>query len=165
MSNTRRTTTLSTQKQLAALQAQCKRLATSVAFGCLTRNGLDEAIAGMDFSGLCLVYMDVDDLKLANERWGKSIVNQKITQALHMRNNDIIIGQRFSGDEFAAFVPQDDAYEFAMHWQSKFRAVELGVSICITPIKLGASIEQLGDACDERLTIVKKYAKGLIIYL
>lgn len=154
-----------TPPTLAALQEKCQRLAISRHFDCLNRNGLDELLYDLDCAGLALVYADVDDLKAANLKWGKLNSSARIAQAIKMRNTDIVLGQWFSGDEFAAFVPIDDAYAFALHWQSNFKAVDMGISICITPIKLGASIECLADQCDEKLTFVKQYAKGLIVYL
>jgi predicted signal transduction protein with EAL and GGDEF domain len=159
----RRTTTM--HPTLHQLQAKCERLSVSRWFGCLNRNGLDEAIAGMDFGGLALVYADVDDLKTANERWGKAQSSARIAQALKMRSNDILFGQWFSGDEFAAFVPVDEAYAFALRLQENFKKVSMGVSICIAPITENTSIECLADQCDDRLTAVKKMSKGLVIYL
>lgn len=154
-----------TSPTLYQLQAKCERLSISRWFGCLNRNGLDEAISGMDFAGLSLVYIDVDDLKLANNRWGKVESSARIAKAIKMRRSDVVFGQWFSGDEFAAFVPNDVAYSFAMHWQQNFKAVDMSISVCIAPILLGVSIERLADQCDERLTFVKQYAKGLIVYL
>ncbi len=154
-----------TSPTLYQLQAKCQRLSVSRWFGCLNRNGLDEAIYGMDFGGLALVYIDVDDLKLANNQWGKIDSSARIAQAIKMRGTDVVFGQWFSGDEFAAFVPVDYAYAFAMHWQANFKSVDMSISVCIAPIVLGVSIERLADQCDERLTEVKKFAKGLIIYL
>jgi predicted signal transduction protein with EAL and GGDEF domain len=159
----RRTITIS--PTLYQLQEKCKRLEVSRWFGCLNRNGLDEAIAGMDFNGLALVYADVDDLKTANEKWGKAQSSARIAQAIKMRGSDIVFGQWFSGDEFAAFVPVDHAYAFALRLQQNFKKVGMGVSICIAPITENASIEALADQCDERLTAVKKFTKGLIIFL
>lgn len=159
----RRTTTM--HPTLHQLQAKCERLSISRWFGCLNRNGLDEAITGMDFGGLALVYLDVDDLKKANERWGKAQSSARIAQAIKMRSNDLVYGQWFSGDEFAAFVPIDSAYDFAMRWQANFKAADMSVTICVAPIIANASIERLADQCDERLTQLKTFAKGFIVFL
>lgn len=163
MLSQRRTTTM--HPTLHQLQAKCERLSISRWFGCLNRNGLDEAITGMDFGGLALVYLDVDDLKKANERWGKPNASARIAQAIKMRSNDLVYGQWFSGDEFAAFVPIDSAYDFAMRWQANFKRVEMRVSICIAPITANASVDRLADQCDDRLTQLKSVAKGFIVFL
>jgi len=165
MSNQRRATSIPIQHTLETLHAKCQRLSVSNWFGCLNRNGLDEAIAELEFDGLCLVFADVDNLKQANERWGKVSSSARIAQAIKMREVDIVFGQWFSGDEFAAFVPVETAYEFAMHWQSNFKAVDMSISICIAPIPPGVTIESLANQCDERLTNVKQLAKGLIVWL
>ena len=156
---------ITTVHTLESLHAKCQRLSVSNWFGCLNRNGLDEAIAELNFDGLCLVYGDVDDLKLANLKWGKVNSSARIAQAIKMRETDVICGQWFSGDEFCAFVPVETAYAFAQHWQSNFRSVDMSISICIAPIISGISIETLANQCDDRLTEVKQLTKGLIVFL
>jgi len=156
---------ITTVHTLESLHAKCQRLSYSNWFGCLNRNGLDEALAELSLDGLAMVYGDADDLKLANLKWGKPNASARIAQAIKMRETDVICGQWFSGDEFCAFVPVETAYAFAQHWQSNFRVVEMSISICIAPIRVGISIETLANQCDDRLTNVKKCTKGLIVYL
>ena len=159
---------VSTVHTLESLHAKCQRLSVSNWFGCLNRNGLDEALAELNLDGLAMVYGDADDLKLANLKWGKVNASARIAQAIKKtirRAIDIIFGQWFSGDEFCAFVPVETAYAFAQHWQSNFKAVDMSISICIAPIRASVSIEILANQCDERLTEVKQLTKGLIVFL
>src|SRR4051812_411795 len=111
-----------TQHTIAELHQKCQRLSISKSFGCLNRNGLDEAISDIDLTGFSLVYIDVDDLKLNNRKFGKPGVNTRTKEAIHMRRwYDVIIGQWFSGDEFAAFVETEKAFDFALWLQANFK--------------------------------------------
>ena len=81
-----------------------KELATSAWFGCLTRNGLDQALKGLDISAAWFVFFDVDKLKSLNDKHGKAKASRLISECITPRAGDLLAvhGQWFSGDEFAA---------------------------------------------------------------
>lgn len=155
-----------TSPTLETLTAKCQRLQTSRWFGCLTRNGLDEAITELDLTGLCLVYWDVDDLKRANELWGKPESSARIANAIKMRGSDIICGQYFSGDEFMAFIPVDEALGFVRRLRMNFAAVDMSATYVIAENLTDFDIDVLGDQCDAFVTLLKSLdLKGTMGYL
>lgn len=159
----RRTSTIQT---LETLSAKCQRLETSRWFGCLTRNGLDEAIAELDLTGLCLVYWDVDDLKRANETWGKPESSSRIANAIKMRDTDVICGQYFSGDEFMAFIPAHEVLGFVRRLRMNFSAVDMSATYVIAENLENFDIDVLGDQCDAFVTLLKSLGlKGCMGYL
>lgn len=107
------------------------RLSTNVWFGCLTRQALDLALEATDLTGKAIVYFDIDRLKAANERWGKAESSRRIREALACRAEDVILGNWFSGDEFAAIVPTTDALGFARRIQAELQAREMSATFLV----------------------------------
>lgn len=134
------------------------RLAISPVFGVPTRSALEVALLDFDLTGLALVYFDIDQLKQANELWGKVVSSRKIATALHARATDLLIGQWFSGDEFLALVPIQDATAYAEVLLASFKAQSMSATIVIIdPTLLPVmTIIQLTDYADEVVTTMKK---------
>lgn len=86
----------------------------------------------IDLSGMSFVYFDLDGMKQANTQYGKAEVNRKIKSAMHFRESDIVVGQVFSGDEFVALVPIQDAYGFARRLQDSLTEHKLSATILVS---------------------------------
>lgn len=130
------------------------RLSTNAIFGCLTRQALDIFLEGFELKGTCAVFWDVDGLKQANERWGKSESSSRIREAIKARITDCVAGQVFSGDEFIAFPPIDDAVDMAWRILERFRTLEMSATFILTPPRPGETADELlsrvDEACAER---------------
>lgn len=127
-----------TYKELLArnqqLEAENGILRWNVKFGCLTRQGLEVALMYTDLTGRVCVYWDVDGMKAANDRWGKSGSNVRVKAALHVRASDMLAGQVFSGDEFAAFPLAEEALEMAQRLLEAFHQQEMSGTFVIVPL-------------------------------
>lgn len=138
--------------------AKCERLSISKWFGCLNSNGLNERLRTLDLTDLCLVYFDVDNLKQANEKWGKPESSRRIAQAINLsskRKTDIVYGQYFSGDEFMAFVRKDQALGLVARLRKNFTAVEMSATYVIAENLENFDIDVFGDQCDAFVTVLK----------
>lgn len=139
------------------IQQQIAYLSTNKAFDVQIRQALDLYLMTHDVVGQAFIYFDLDNMKLANSTYGKIVVNEKIRAALQFRSTDTMIGQVYSGDEFVAIVPHDDAYGFARRLQNSLTDHGLSATIVITD-------EQNIDTGDELVSAFKdKGIKAVII--
>lgn len=146
--------------------AKCERLSISKWFGCLNSNGLNERLRTLDLTDMALVYFDVDNLKWANEKWGKPESSRRIAQAIKLRETDVVYGQYFSGDEFMAFVQKDQALGLVLRLRKNFAAVEMSATYVIVETLENFDIDVTGDQCDEFVTVMKSLKlKGCVGYL
>lgn len=143
-------------ERIRELEAKVARLERSIWFGCLTRNGLDEVLQTLDVSGLALVYFDIDNLTLCNDRWGKPESSRRVAWALQMREADVTIGQWFSGDEFISLVPAVDAYGYTQRLLSRLKAQSMSATFVIVALDQGSDINALAQEADERIKYQKK---------
>jgi GGDEF domain-containing protein len=150
--------------ELAALRAKLAVYQRSPSFGCYTRQALDlDILPNFDPTGFDLLYFDIDSLTKLNDQYGKAerkhadlaCVNERIAASFAaMRSADIIIGQWFSGDEFIALIPSDDAYGFANRLADVLRSN--GVTATMVLITLaGRSIRLTIDAADNLTSAAK----------
>lgn len=157
---------MQSQSTLTIKCATCERLSISKWFGCLNSNGLNEAISHLDLTDLCLVYFDVDNLKQANEKWGKPESSRRIAAAIQLRETDIVYGQYFSGDEFMAFVRKDQALGLVLRLRKNFAAVEMSATYVIAENLNNFDIDVFGDQCDAFVAVLKlSEMKGCVGYL
>lgn len=135
-----------------------RELRTNQWFGCLTRPALVQELRRLevDRSDLSLVYFDIDNLKDCNNRWGKDGSSMRIRAGL--RGFDLL-GSWFSGDEFVAVVPDDDARGLAERFQRQLRENGMSATFLIAKYNDLASI----DAAEERLCRIKNVVKGCVI--
>jgi GGDEF domain-containing protein len=145
------------ETQLERKNQQLERVTTSTWFGCLTRNGVDEVLLSADLTGLSLVYFDLDELKKANDKWGKPESSRRVAEVIsQLRSADIIIGQWFSGDEFLCLVPSSTAAGFAHRCLSLLHEQEMSATFVIVNIKAHSNIPKIGEACDKIVNACKK---------
>lgn len=160
MNNRRRISAKQLEAELAALNAKLAIYQRSVSFGCYTRQALNiDILPTFDTTGITLVYIDIDGLKQLNDQYGKELridpakpcVNERIATSLAaMRSDDVIIGQWFSGDEFIALVPSNDADGYAARLQAAL--ISNGVTATFVILDYNASVP-LVNAIDKAETI------------
>ena len=87
-----------------------EELCTDVAFGILTRNGLEYKIKEMkDKSGLFLIWLDFCNVSKMNTLVGYEEVNNRFrTLFKHFEKTDDLIGRCFSGDEIIIITKNTD---------------------------------------------------------
>jgi GGDEF domain-containing protein len=96
------------QREMLELQQENAVLRTYPPFNVTTRPGLEFELRRHEAEARYVVYMDVDNMHGANEKYGKSAVNGKLKRALHVRHADVLIrALYFSGDEFVIVLRGD----------------------------------------------------------
>jgi GGDEF domain-containing protein len=106
-----------------------RQLSINKSFGCLTRNAFEFLLDGMDWRNKCILYFDIDNLKTANNEYGKAGVNERIKDSISFRATDI--AQWFSGDEFVAVVSIEDVLGFARRIQKELHSRGLSATFII----------------------------------
>jgi GGDEF domain-containing protein len=150
----RRTDRNEVDARITELENKIAQLQRSPVFGCYSRAGIEDVLAGADLSDRAVVYFDIDNMKQANEQHGKTGVNLKIRAALGgVRETDIVIGQWFSGDEFIALVTLADAFGFVTHLRAAFIREGLGATFAVLSIADG--IEAATERADQLITASK----------
>lgn len=117
--------------RIEELEAQNARLSVSTWFHCLTRPAVDERLRTIDPIGKAIVYLDIDGLTAANNRWGKIESSRRIRESLSTRYHDMFIGQYFSGDEFVAVMDMRDARGYAERTQAELSARGMSATFVI----------------------------------
>ncbi len=161
--NRRRPATDALEARIAELEAIIARRSMSSAFGCLTRSAVEDELTSRDLAGMALVYFDVDNMKTHNAVRGKTGVNLAIAYAIKTRGDDIIIGQWFSGDEFIALVPVDDALGYAQRVQARFADANMSATFVIKTIPDDANVLELAQAADDLATNIKNAGVRAVI--
>lgn len=109
--------------------ATIRKLAINPNFGCLTRNALDIMLEDFDWRDMAIVYLDIDNLKAANDRWGKEEVNRRIRESIEFRATDF--SNYFSGDEIVAIVPVNDCLGLVQRVQRELNSRDMSATILI----------------------------------
>ena len=128
-------------------------------------------------SPFSIAYVDIDDFKRVNDRWGHRAGDQLLRSVAertreHLRKTDMI--GRLGGDEFALLLPEADqeaawgmvarlqaALSDAMRrdgWQVTF---SIGVLTCACP---DTTVDELVSRADELMYSVKKRGKNGVAY-
>lgn len=134
---------------IQALQAKLAYASYSQHFGCATRQGLELALEDIDLNGRTIIFWDIDGLKAYNARYGLPESNRRIGSALKARAGDVFFGQWYSGDEFAAFVPDADAAGFARRLQDGLHAIGISATFVIGHYRPGIPVLAQVDALTE----------------
>lgn len=163
----RTTTNLNTriaelERRIISLEADLHEASHSDIFGCLNRSGLLQVLRSFNLAGLTCVYWDLDDLKACNDRWGKIEVGRRVREAITARVTDVVAGQVFSGDEFCAFPPEDDATPFAHRLLLELQAYELSATFAIVRPLPNETAHDLLARAERMVTAFKKLGKGRI---
>jgi GGDEF domain-containing protein len=101
------------------------------AFNVLTKEAFKLLLTRIPTDNSALVVFDIDNMKGANTTLGKEEVNRRLNSAFSFRSGDTLLGQTFSGDEFAALVNTDDAYGFAVRLRNSLHKHGMSATIVI----------------------------------
>ena len=163
-SNRRHAQDIKTLQRVVAAQSHLiERLSVNQAFGCLTRQALDVLLEVMPLDGLGVVFWDVDYLKQANDRWGKTESSARIKEAIKSRATDCVAGQVWSGDEMIAFPPLAEAEQMAGRLYQAFLAQRMSATFVVTEVQPGETPTELLKRVDHLCSIHKDLGqRGLI---
>lgn len=115
---------------------------------------------------LVLIFLDLDELKLYNDKYGHrrgDILIRNAGEALIEAIAGHGVGFRYGGDEFVAIlanVSRENAIEFAKRVHRSFVMRGISASIGIYPWKPGMSSDQLLNEADQAMYKAKRSGKG-----
>lgn len=142
--------------QIVALQAELDLAHRDPIWGVYTRVGLERRMPHPD-SGMGCVVLDVDQMRLCNDRYGHAGLDERMTQALlSVRDGDAISGRWEEGDEVVIFAPIADLAGLAERlqhalWQNGLSATMAIVHDCtVTAIIAGQTRVEEAKRADER---------------
>lgn len=146
--------------RIATLESQVSDLSIDLAYGCLTRVGLQLALSAVDCTDMYVCYFDLDKFKELNTLLGKARVNQIMSECIQPRHYDMIglVGRWFSGDELAGVFSRDDVLGYCNRVQSSLRLHGTSGTFLILPaLYRGSSIATI-DYAELMVSAIK--AKG-----
>jgi diguanylate cyclase (GGDEF)-like protein len=117
---------------------------------------------------LVLMFLDLDELKLYNDKYGHRAGDKLIHNAAEAIMDAIAgrgVGFRYGGDEFVAVltgVTSEDALLMAKRVQAAFANREISASIGVYPWRPGLSPDQLLHEADKAMYTAKRAGKGRI---
>jgi GGDEF domain-containing protein len=152
------------QAEIEALNSLVRELSEDPSFGILTAPALRRRVADMDPDPtLAAVYLDVDNMKSANELYGLPDVDRRIRAALAVRSSDcLVMGRWHLGDEIGAIVPWVDASGFCDRLLAAFYAQGLSCTIAVQKVgqlSVKDAIGQAGLLCHK----TKMTSKGVFV--
>jgi hypothetical protein len=152
------------QAEIKALKSLVDELSEDPSFGILASPAMRRRVADMDPDPtLAAVYLDVDNMKSANELYGLPEVDRRIRAALAVRSSDcLVMGRWHLGDEIGAIVPWVDALGFCDRLLAAFHAQGLSCTIAIQKVgklSIEEAIKQAGLLCHR----TKAINKGVVV--
>lgn len=152
------------ENRVKELEAVAERLRVSPWFGCLNRNGLDEALALINLDNAWFDYFDVDNLRGLNDLYGKPYASQLIFDSIPPRATDLIAyvsypttGQWFSGDELVTVCwDKADAIGYAQRTQQRMHERNFSATHVILPALYKGSAHATLEYADNIVTHLKK---------
>ena len=143
-----------------------KKYRIDQAFGCYTRNALEMEIwPTVKDDVRFVVFADVDDMRVANKRFGYTRTDHKIRKAIAAREEDIVVARWYSGDELVFFLMDGprmgDPVLYAQRIQERMHEVGLFATFGIAELPRGRKI-QLKSAVGRASDLVRKSkARGI----
>ncbi len=139
------------QERIKQLEKENQALRTHAPYGILTRAAFELEKRKVT-NGQFVIFGDVDDMHGMNTQYGYEAVNQKIREALQIRESDLLaMGLWFSGDEIV-FVIRGDAEGFCNRVEQSFSNQGMGITLAYAPIfnDIDAAIETAAAVVQER---------------
>jgi GGDEF domain-containing protein len=135
-----------------------KKYRIDSAFGCYTRNALEMEIWPVVKGNIrYVIFADVDEMRVANQKFGYSQTDRKIRKAITAREGDIVVARWYSGDELVFFLldgpRMGDPIQYAQRIQGRLHQAGLSATF---------GIVELGPGKKARLAAVVGKAAGLV---
>ena len=145
---------------------------TDRAYGCYTRSALEMEIWPAVMKRVrYVVFCDIDDMHLANERYGYAGVDKKVRHAITGRESDIVVARWYSGDELVFIVldgpRMGDPVQFAERIQARFRQVGLSATFGVVKVR-SHEVRHPGKSVRRAFSLVqnsKKYGKRACVVI
>lgn len=124
--------------------------------GLMTRETFDiELRYIVNFNELALVFWDIDELKSANNKYGKVVCSAKMRAGAREAGIELVANV-WSGDEFCAIVPMQDALGLANRVQRGLKAEEMSATFVILEAFGAADVSQYLNEMDELINVIKQ---------
>lgn len=121
------------QDEIKRLREENQLLKTHAPYGILTRAAFEIEKRKVR-NGQYVVFGDIDNMHGLNAQYGYEAVNQKIREALQIRETDLLaMGLWFSGDEIV-FVIRGDVEGFCHRVRESFASHDMGITLAHAPI-------------------------------
>jgi GGDEF domain-containing protein len=154
--------------EIKVLRELVDDLSVDPSFGILTAPALRRRVSDMNSfptpAPLAAIYLDVDDMKAANSRYGHDGVDRRIHAALKARSSDCVVGRWLQGDEIVAIVPWADAIGFCDRLLAAFRGQGMSCTIAAQRVSAAMPIEQAIRQAGLLCHKTKKTQKGIAVF-
>jgi diguanylate cyclase (GGDEF)-like protein len=122
--------------------------------GLYTRSGLDQMFAGlleeMDFSEHCVIYLDIDHMRVVNELHGFELGNELIVRVADLLSTTVLpqgaLACRISGDRFAIVLKHSTsarAVEVAQALQAAAAGIVIGPAEDVFDVSISCGVSAL----------------------
>jgi diguanylate cyclase (GGDEF)-like protein len=122
--------------------------------GLYTRSGLDQMFAGllgeMDFSEHCVIYLDIDHMRVVNELHGFELGNELIVRVADLLSTTVLpqgaLACRISGDRFAIVLQHSTsarAVEVAQALQAAASGIVIGPAEDVFDVSISCGVSAL----------------------
>lgn len=156
--------------KIAALETQISQLSIDLAYGCLTRAGLQIALQNIDASDMWVCYFDLDKFKELNTALGKDRVNQIVAECIKPRGYDILgtakrgmVGRWFSGDELCGVFSQADVFGYCNRVQAALRTHGTSGTFVVLPALYKSTSIATIDYAEKAVSAIKAHGHRNLI--
>jgi len=125
--------------QNSMLMQMITALKTDREYGILTRQAVPIELPRIKKRARFVVFLDIDDCKGANAKYGYDEVNKKIRRAIQVRHADVLMRARwFSGDEIIIILKGDpDGFVQRLHIALK----NVGLAASMAAVSFSGNLE------------------------
>lgn len=151
--------------RIAELEAKLEVHRRCPIFNILSRTGVEEEWETRKHEEkIAIAVIDVDDMKLANNKYGYDGVNERIKNSFSVvrKSNILTVGRLFNGDEMIIIAPENEILAPCKRLQQAFKTNGLSVTIVITDYRGQSSLKEATEDANRKILETKKIQKGLI---
>jgi len=141
-----------------------KKYRIDSAFGCYTRNALEMEIWPVVKEQIrYIIFADVDEMRVANQKFGYAQTDRKIRKAITAREGDIVVARWYSGDELVFFLLDGprvgDPTQYAQRVQGRLHQAGLSATFGVVELERGKKA-RLAEAVGRASGLVQKTKAG-----
>jgi len=158
-------TIIQLEQRIQQLETLLEKHRTCPIYNVLTRTGLEEVWQNSKkIPDLAIAFLDIDDLKIANNELGQYEANKRIADAFgYARSNEIIkIGRFFYGDEAVILAPASEIIKPCERIQSALIEREMSATFAIVSYAGEPDLAEATKRANQLVQDCKLIKKGVI---